>query len=374
MRPSLLTVLAFLLFTGTLSARPPEADVVTRLPARAEDAAVAGGGRYLVLRLKGSRELTIYDATTQKLTQIEQPEENFLFAAGGETAVVYLREQNELRAYDLKSGKLLKSKEFLDKPNLVSLVMGHSRGDLAMLRINRTPGVGVPAGSPVPPDLYLDLPDMKVHSVKYEPQIVTGRAGEQNQIRANGDMSRITEWSATLQPIGAGLISRTETGYSYLFGYVAVGPVVPGDDGRVYTSYGTTMEPDPAYNPSHGGSPFKISQGVKSKTLIPSIGGQFHLAVSREGGLTLYHAKSSDPICPLGEFPNWSAPKPDATGFPGGGAAGIGIRISDGRTIQFEDVGPGGIGEGKELLTPDRRIVFAPRRGTCCSCRTRTTR
>jgi len=359
MRTSLsiiLSIIAVVVHIMPVAARPPEADVVTKLPARIEDATVAGGGRFIVMRLKGSRDLAVYDATTQKLSQIELPEEDFLFAAGGDTAVVFLREKNEIRSLDLKTGKILKAKEFIDRPNLGVILMGHSRDDLALLRMGRPP-IG-----PAAPDLLLDVPELRVNQVKYQYGTTGGKPGEMNQLRANGDMTRLVEWAAIPQPNGAGVLSRTETGYSYLFGYVAVGPVFPGDDGRVFTALGTTMEPDPAYNPAHGGSPFKISAAVKARTLVPGIGGQFHIGVSREGGLTLYQAKSADPVCPLGDFPGWLPIKPDLNNvtIPGGGN---GFRLPDGRVMQLEDMGPGAVGEGKETLTLDRRIVFAPALG-----------
>jgi hypothetical protein len=130
--------------------------------------------------------------------------------------------------------------------------------------------------------------------------------------------------------------------------------LIPGDDGRTYTPLGTALDPDPNYNPNFGGMPYKMSAAIKGKTLVPAIGGQFVLAVSREGGLTLYQTKSTDALAPLGDFPGWDPPKPEARpGFGGFGGP-------DGQIIRPEDLGPGAIGEGKTHLTLDRRICFAP--------------
>jgi hypothetical protein len=97
-----------------------------------------------------------------------------------------------------------------------------------------------------------------------------------------------------------------------------------------------------------------MSTPIKGKSLVPALGGQFMLAVSREGGLTLYQGKSTDALAPLGEFPDWKPEKPDPR--PGFG----GFPAPDGTTFRPEDLGPGAFGEGKSLLTLDRRICFAP--------------
>lgn len=75
-----------------LAAPAGAADDVTELPAAVEDVAVAGSGRTLVLKLKGRKELTVYESRTQKLRTIPLPTADFTFAAGGDTAIVFLNE------------------------------------------------------------------------------------------------------------------------------------------------------------------------------------------------------------------------------------------------------------------------------------------
>src|SRR5687767_5339800 len=91
-----------------LSAAPVRAadeDLTTKLPAKCEECQIAGGGRYLVMKLKGTRGLTVYDATTQKLSTVELSEDEFIYAAGGDTCFVYLKDSNELQTYRLSTGK-----------------------------------------------------------------------------------------------------------------------------------------------------------------------------------------------------------------------------------------------------------------------------
>jgi hypothetical protein len=181
-----------------------------------------------------------------------------------------------------------------------------------------------------------------------------GRNWEQSQLRANGDMSRLADWASIQHPNTVAVLVKTDAGYQYTATYGMPANMIPGDDGRVYTTMGNTVEPNPDYNPNIGGNPFKMSAAIKGKTLIPAIGAQFVLAVTREGGLTLYAARSTDAIAPLGDFPGWDPVKPDVRpGF--GGFVG-----PDGIQIRPDDLGPGAIGDGKNSLSLDRRICFAP--------------
>ncbi len=346
---------ALLLAAVFVSPAPLRADddITTKLPAKCEECQIAGGGQYLVMKLKGTRGLSVYDAKTQKLTTIELSEEDFLYAAGGDTAFVYLKESNELQTWRLSTGKMVKAKGFADRPNVQTLVMGHSRGDLALIRMGRTPTTGAFGN-----DSLIDTTEIKLTQLKYQAVGggITGRNWDLAQIRANGDMTRLVEWVPNVNAgaTTAAVLTRTDIGYQMVSTYNMPPGMIPGDDGRVYTAMGNTLEPNPDYNPNVGGMPFKMSSVIKGKTLVPAVGGQFVLAVTREGGLTLYAARSTDAIAPLGDFPGWDPPKADVrAGF--GGFAG-----PDGMIVRPEDLGPGAVGEGKNPLTLDRRICFAP--------------
>jgi hypothetical protein len=341
-----------LLFTAVLVLTAPvraSDDEVTKLPARCEECQIAGSGRYLVMKLRSTRALSVYDASTQKLSALDVGEDDVVFAAGGDTVLVYLKEANELQAWSLTAGKVVKTKSFVDRPNVQLLVMGHSRGDLALMRVGRgsTGGFG--------PDNLIDTTELRMTPIKYQ-QVGGGggRTWEKSQMRASGDLSHLVDWAANDTPNTVVQIARTETGYQYVASYGLPACLIPGDDGRTYTPLGNTFEPDPTYNPNYGGSPFKMSAVIKGKTLVPAIGAQFYLAVSREGGLTLFQAKSPDALSPLGDFPGWDPvkpePRPGFGGFPG----------PDGLTLRPDDLGPSAYGDGKNLLTLDRRICFVP--------------
>jgi hypothetical protein len=353
MRLSPRALLCAAVFASPAPVRAADEDVTTKLPGKCEECQIAGGGQYLVMKLKGTRGLSIYDAKTQKLSTLELSEDEFVFAAGGDTVFVYLKESNELQTWRLSTGKMVKAKGFADKPNIQTLVMGHSRGDLALIRMGRNPATGA-VGS----DNLVDTTEIKLSALRYQSPGggVAGRNWEQAQIRANGDMSRLVEWAPNVNPspTTAAVLTRTDNGYQLVSTYNMPSSLIVGDDGRVYTPLGTTVEPNPDYNPNFGGNPFKFSTPIKGKALMPAIGGQFVLGVTREGGLTLYAARSAEAIAPLGDFPGWDPVKPDVR--PGFG----GFTSPDGTVIRPEDIGPGAFGEGKNPLTLDRRLCFAP--------------
>lgn len=350
-------LLRVLLCTAALVSAPAaraDDDVTTKLPAKCEECQIAGAGQYFVMKLKGTRGLTVYDAKTQKLSTLELPEEEFIYAAGGDTAFVYLKESNELQTWRLSTGKPVKAKGFADKPNVQGLLMGHSRGDVALIRMGRNPNTGG-FGT----DSFVDTTEIKMSPLKYAFAGGGGaRQWDQSQLRANGDMTRIADWASVAQPQTVAILSKTADGYQYTSTYGMPPNMIPGDDGRVYTVMGNTVEPNPDYSPNVGGNPFKLSTAIKGKTLVPAIGGQFYLGVTREGGLTLYASRSTEAIAPLGDFPGWDPPKPDGPNRPGFG--GPTFSGPDGTVIRAEDLGPGGYGDGKNVLSLDRRLCFAP--------------
>ncbi len=381
-----LTVAA--LAASSLPLRAEEKDAETKLPSKAEDLCVAGGGRYLVLRLRNTAGISVYDATTELLTPISLPDEEFVFGAGGDVAVVFLKKKDELQTYDLKTGKLIKSKEFANKVVITNIVMGHSRGDLAVLR---TGARQQPNGLFGPEDQLLAVAELKMTPLKNQ-QPGQNNMGMQFQqgnqsafIRANGDLSRGVEWSPNVQH-GFTSHSWAEAGAQSMFAQTGQfdGIISPGDDGRLYTGSGAVLDHDPDWSPNTfpqhmGGNPFKRIVTIKDRSLLPAVGGQFYLALSRAGGLTLYQGKNTEPLSPLGEFPGWDPPKEEdqpgaQPGIPGqrfqggrpgrpgpGGQPGFGPGVPPG--VDPPALPPGVLDAGRTPLTLDKRVCFAPALG-----------
>lgn len=314
-------------------------DSVTALPAPVVDLAVADAGRSLVLQLQGQKGLAVYDTRTQKLSTIALPSADFTFGAGGDTAVVFLKETNEIRSFNLQTLAQIKAKEFADPVILMRIVMGHSRRDLAFVRIAR----GTDSLSQTT-NQFLDVSTLTLQPPR-DTQLRLGRNSsyrDNAHYRANGDMSRMTEWATSHSPCGIYLYTRTGDGYQMQGNHDSAGHLAMGDDGRIYTGLGSVM--DLALKQE---GPFPAPIGpvgkVPGSSLFPGIGGQFFLGLQSDGTLTLYPSGETTALCPLDPFPDWTPP-----------------RSFDPKRPQPPSTMDDWL---KGTLTLDKRITFAPAAG-----------
>jgi hypothetical protein len=318
---------------------------ITKLPGPVEDIAVAGSGQILVLKLGGQKGLTVYDAKTHKLATLDLPTTDFVFGAGGDMAVVFLKESNEIRSYSLKTLSQVKAKEFADPIIILRIVMGHSRGDLGLIRFAR----GTEELSQTT-NQFLDVAALSIlkpkgrlygsgHNSSYRDYV---------HFRADGHLDRITEWASSHSPSGIGMFIRTEDGYQYRYSHNSAGYLVPGDDGLIYSGYGiiysVLSEAKQPFNEYFG-----VAGKVEGMSLLPGLGGLFFLGIDRDGKLNVYQTGQTTPICPIAPFPDWSLPKPEANA---------------GRQIPAGPFPPGQTEEWiRSSVTLDKRIVFAPAAG-----------
>jgi hypothetical protein len=315
------------------------------LPAPLEDVAVAASGRILVLKLREQKGLTIYDTRIRKLKTIELPTSDFTLGAGGNVAVVFLKKSVELRAYNLTTLELIRSKEFVDPVVIQRIVMGHSRDDLAYVRLARI----LEDRNDSTSNLLLDVTTMKLqrpvnrehsngHNTSYSDVV---------HYRANGDINRLTEWSSSDSPRGIYLLTRFGQGYQVQGNSESTGHLALGDDGKIYTGYGQVMDLSEG-NTRRGESITALTE-IAGQSLFPGIGigGRFFLGLKSDGSIFVYQSGVTAPLSPLEAFPQWALPMnqredkvPDLNLPPG----------------RLEKHGDG-------LVTLDRRIVFAPAAG-----------
>jgi hypothetical protein len=296
---------------------------VTKLPASVEDAAVAGGGRYLVLKLNDIPGLAVFDIYAGELIKIIRlPSTDFLMAAGGNTALVYFNENNLLQTWDLTTYEKGKTKPNPVGLRVTNIVMGHSRGDIAFVRsttgsdaLSRT--VNFP----------LNVRTLVPIGSNGEPEFARGRNHsyrDKVHWRTDGNLRIITEWCTSHSPTGFGVFNRNGTKFEHRYDHDSKGTLLVGDDGRIYTATGEIY----AVNLVKRGD-------IKSQFLVPAIGGSLIVGLTDDGSLTLYEAGKTTPLTPWGEFPDWTQDKNNR----------------------------GRWRWGRDRLAPDRRITFVPAAG-----------
>lgn len=296
------------------------------LPAEAEQAEVAGAGQYWVLKLRNTPALVVVDLFTGEIAKyIPLPSPAFTFGAGGNRAVVHLRDDNILQAYDLTTFERVKSKPNPFGRGISHILMGDGRGGRAIVRHN--------AGGSQPGRFQAGLLDTE-RLVELEPQLANQSDRDKQpgirfrnmspkmpiELRANHDLTMVTEWVTQLSPSGVGLLTWRDGDFEYRQQHDSRGYLAIGDDNRIYTGSGAILD-----------DRLNVFGEIEHQALIPGIGGQFYLGRGNGGALTAYQSGSLNPISQIGDFPDWS--KDRARGD---------YRVE----LQF-----------------DQRIVFAPKHG-----------
>jgi hypothetical protein len=314
------------------------------LPAPLEDVAVAAAGRILVLKLREQKGLTVYDTTGRKLKTIELPTSDFTFGAGGNVAVVFLKKSVELRSYNLTTLEQIRSKEFVDPVVILRIVMGHSRDDLAFVRLAH--GLG---NNDNTLNLLLDVTTLKLQRPTNREQSAGNNTSYDDNVhyRANGDLTRLTEWNSRSSPSGIYLFTRTGIDWQHQGNHESAGHLALGDDGKIYTGYGHIMDLNEG-NPRRG-ERIVSTADISGQSLFPGIGigGRFFLGLKTDGSVYVYQTGVTTPLCQLDAFPQWALPLEER---------------EDKAPDQKQP--PGKLEKSVEgLLTLDRRIVFSPAAG-----------
>ena len=301
---------------------PLDGEKLIKMPAEIEAVEVAGGGRFLVMKLRDLPALTVVDVYSGEIAKhIRMPSSDFVYAAGGNNAVVYLREENVLHAYDLTTFERRKAKPNPFSPVISQIVMSYGRGSLALVR--HSPGTEQHSQTKISLLDALRLEAIVLPETGRNSAIPSHNTLYRDVVhfRANRDMSLITEWARSHSPSGVGLLLRRGTTFEQRYNHDSAGYLDVGDDGRIYTETGNIYS-----------QRLDLFGRINEQRLFVGLGGILYLSLSAEGKLTLYQCGSTKPLGPIGEFPNWVMD--DARGY--------------GR---------------RDVLQFDRRITFLPTQG-----------
>jgi len=267
---------------------PEASDATTKTPGLIEDLALAGGGRYILLKLKDIPGLALYDLFKAEISDtLRLPSSDFLFAAGGNTVVAYFPGDNIFLALDLKTGKKKKTKPNPVPAKIKGMVMGRARGDLAVVYFDNS------GGNYSGNHFLLDTANLEPVMDGDKPYYWRNdRAyGDNlNPMRTDGDLNYLVEWSS-----GLGVATRTGNRFTFKYDHNSHGPTAIGDDGFLYCNDGGIYSTQLV----------KVNQ-VGGQTLFPAIGGSFFAGMTDTGDITIFPSGKTTPLCKWGQFPGWT--------------------------------------------------------------------
>ena len=262
--------------------QPPamESDkVVIKFPSTVTDAAVGGGGRYLVLHMPKARKLAIFDVNAGEIVgNIPVEEDGAKFSAGLETVVVVLPLAGTVERWNLKTREREVSVDWPFKGKLKSLTMGSaSKGPLL---VQFVPPGGLRFGNDSL--AFFNVETMKLQIADVKMPLPLNIASQFNwHFRASPDGSLFGMWCSGLGSWGTMVVS--DTNVTLYHGGSPQSYVVPSTDGRtVYTvsgqhkpqlRIGDAVGPAiPVFPARHGDSYMRLSHSNNYAVTIHSPG------------------------------------------------------------------------------------------------------
>jgi WD40 repeat protein len=307
---------------------------VTTLSNPLQDVAVAGGGQFLVCRLPGQKGLYVYDTSKREGKTLALPSAEFAFGAGGDTVVVALPKEKELHSYSVSTFKKTHGVAFQQADMVMAVVMGHSKGDLALVRL----ATGREALDPTQYHL-LDTKSLQLLDTPATLRECQDGGGSFRDVihhRANGNFTTISRWATGRSPQGVGLFVRDGNTWNFQYNHDTAGYLAMGDDGRLYSGSGAIFVAGaPAKNKI---DPLRLVVRINNESLFPALGGKYFLGLNGDGQFKLYQAGTDKYLSTLGAFADWKNPR------------GYGIA-------------PVTIDDFRSPFTLDKHVLFVPERG-----------
>jgi len=280
--------------TPTVASPGQAYETTTKTPHSITDAVVAGGGKYVILKMQAFPGLAAYDADEKKIVHtLRLGSDNFLYTAGGNVVLVYYPENNLLQTWNLETFEKLKTKPNAKGAIVTYMTMGHSNGNRALIRY----AVGTEALDRA--GMYLlDTTTLQEIPVKGEGNRLLGHNSSYRDFihqRTDGTMQIVSEWATSHSPSGLGVFLLADSSWTSVYDHTSVGYIAVGDDGLIYTQSGSI------YN-----SQLTKIGDLPGEKLIPGIGGALFLGISDSGSMQVYASGSITPIGPVGDFPGLS--------------------------------------------------------------------
>ncbi len=255
------------------------------------DTLVAGGGKYVILRMQSIPGLAIYDTAEKKIVNtIRLASDNFLYAAGGNILLIYFPENNLLQTWDIETLEKLKTKANPKGPIITRITMGHNNDSRAFVRYASGTDALDRAGAYV-----LDIITLQEIPFELSGERTTIHNGVYRDFvhqRTDGSMHLISEWATSHTPTGLGAFVLSNDSWTTAYEHKSAGYVAVGDDGLVYTQSGDI----------YSSQLIKIGN-ISGEKLIPGIGGSLFLGIANDGSMQVYASGTTTPMGPVGNFP-----------------------------------------------------------------------
>jgi hypothetical protein len=268
-------------------------DTVTVTDAPIRTAAVAAGGRFLVLKLDQVAAIVIFDTVRGEITRtIELASDDFILGAGGDCALVYLGGARSLESWSLSDGSRVTARPNPFGTVVTDVVMGHDRGDVAAVKYSLGTEPLAPTETVIVRTRSLDaLRDRQDNLV-----VLKGRSQRLEDVchlRADASLGLLSEWATSQSPSGVGLFSLAGEAVTFRYEHRGLGWVRPGDDGLVYTGAGHVLSSD-----------LRSLGAAKGWDLVPGVGGAFAVGIDALGHVGIFPSGETSPLVAAGCFPH----------------------------------------------------------------------
>jgi S1-C subfamily serine protease len=279
-----------------------EEPLVRRLDAKLNNLEVGGGGRYLILQHRSTRQLAIFDvASAEIVKRIDLPSEEVLYTAGAEKLILLYPNEKLIQRYNLKSmtAESTAQKQPI-QARIQNIVMGCDSDGPILAYWSDARGAGpFPSGpsrcsfiDPVTLKVLkmerqgsaADADPTAVRSFRLQHSTVQDRI----QLRASPDGALFGSWCTSTGPSGIQIIAVRGGSIEGHYLHEDAGHIVPAADGKTLcTGYrGRRRSDGTDFDPKH-------RTGPSAETLVPSASPAYYLSIS---GFNDTHAPSQGPF------------------------------------------------------------------------------
>ncbi len=239
-RPVSMTVDTASEFNDLVDAGPANGEAETvELPGKVFDLDTGGKGRFLVLYLRDTKKLAVFDVITRKIKgYIGLAEDPVVFGASADHILISYPKSNLLVRHSLET---LKKEQTITNPfgSIESIAMGFSSYQHALILAEN--GQGNFKDAEIKIFDFLRMTPVEAGEVEAH-SFLTGKT---NHLRAGADGRVFGNTKMTSSPSGVGIITFKNGKITTRYEHDSKGTVIPNPDGSlIFTSHGGAFTPE----------------------------------------------------------------------------------------------------------------------------------